>query len=136
MKKEKIKSNKAITITDLIIAVVILMIFIGSIGTLFYEISKNTSLMRMNAIAVNYVVQIAENIDKLTYEEVNENLNADVVELYDIPNSYTVLITVENYNDNDNIKEDLIKIITIKIDYSYLGESRTYEIKKLKIKEM
>lgn len=121
---------------DIIIAMFILTMFVGVIGSLYYQIVLNSNLIRMNAVAVHYAIKIAENTDKISYEEVTDELNTTVKESFAIPDNFTVHIQVSPYNEQDASKEDIIKMVTIHIDYQCLNETRSYELKKLKIKEM
>ncbi len=132
----KIKSNKAATMADVIIGMLILIIFTGILTTSFYQIYKHNISIRINAIAVDYAIKIFEDIDKMQYEEVENNLNNNLRENYDIKDNYQINLVVQNYNQEDKTKEDIIKIITLNIKYKSVDESETYTVKKLKIKEM
>lgn len=137
MEKQKIKSNKAMSMADIIIAIFILTLFVGVIGSLYYQILLNSNLVRMNAFAVYYSIKIAENIDKMAYEKVTNDLNTTVKSDYAIPDDYQIQIQVNPYQKEDSTQEkDIIKIVTIKITYQCLNETRDYEIKKLKVKEI
>ena len=136
MKKINWKQNKGISTVDIVVAMIILTLFVGVIGSLYYQIAYHNAAIRMNAMAVNYAVKIAENIDKITYEEVEETLNEVLKIDFEIKEAFNPTMKVENYNEEDLSKEDIIKKVTIKIDYNVMDESRSYEIIKLKIKEI
>ena len=136
MKKINWKQNKGISTIDIVVAIIILTLFVGVIGSLYYQIAYHNAAIRMNAMAVNYAVKIAENIDKITYEEVQETLNDTLKTEFEIKEAFNPTIQVENYNEEDLSKEDIIKKVTIRIDYNIMDESRSYEIIKLKIKEI
>lgn len=131
---KKIKSNKGVTLTDVGVAIIIIMLLGVVIANMFYNIYLNVSLIRLNATAVNYAVNILEDIDRLPYEEVNNNLL--VLKDYNIKSMFTAKIDVENYNEQNTDKEDLIKIVTLTISYNMSGESDEIIFKKLKIKEI
>ncbi len=133
---EKIKSNRAATMSDVIIGLLIMIIFTGILTNSFYRIYKHNISIRMNAIAVDYAVKILEDIDKISYEEVNTNLSSTLKEKYNMNNNYTAHLEIENYNKEDKTKEDIIKILTLTINYNTLNEKQTYKVRKLKIKEM
>lgn len=136
MKKINLKNNKGISMVDVIIAMMILTLFVGVIGSLYYQIVYYNSAIKMNAKAVSYAITIAEDTDKMAYEDVNSDwLNQIAKERYAIENGFIVEINVENYSNIDSSKEDIIKIVSIKVNYEFLNEARSYEIKKLKIKE-
>ena len=114
---------------DVVIAIVILCMFVGLISSLYYKIAYANSSIRYDAMAVAYAVRIAEDTDKLTYEEVVDGLT------YDLQEGYTATVQVENYNEDDETKQDIIKTVTIKINYSFMNTEKSYTLKKLKIKE-
>lgn len=136
MKKNKLKQNKGALMADAIAAIIILCIFTGVVGNLYYQIALNNNLVLLNANSVYYVVKIAEEIDRISYEDVTNELTNTLKEKYDIPDLYVINIKVENYNKEDSSKEDIIKIITIKSEYECFNQTGKYEIKKLKIKEI
>lgn len=136
MNKIKLKSNKGVSIPDVIIAIIILMMFVGVIGSLYYQILLNNNLIKMNAMAVYYTVKIAEDIDKMTYEEVTNDINTSLKDKYDILESYNATVEVQNYNQIDTSKQDIIKIVTINIEYTCFTETQSYKVQKLKIKEI
>lgn len=135
MKFNKIKSTRGVSIADIVIAIMVLAIFVGTIGTLISKVVRNNNLIYLNAIATDYTIKISEYIDKIAYSEVNEELKDSVIEKFDILEQFTPNITIENYSDLEEGKEDIIKIVTITMDYSYLGEDLSYQIKKIKVKE-
>lgn len=134
-----LKKQNGITIQDLVIAIMIFCLFVGVIGSLFYRILFNSTLVKLNAIAVEYAVKVAEEVDKLPYEEI-DNLNFGTKMHTDykksFPDIFQLEVNVENYNEIDPSKADIIKIVTINVTYDIFEEERNYEIKKLKIKEI
>ena len=46
---KNIKSNRGVSITDVVIALIILTIFTGVIGNLIYQIAYNNAALRVNA---------------------------------------------------------------------------------------
>ncbi len=136
MKNANIKGNRGVTTIDVIVAVIILSLFVGIIGNLFYEIAKNSNMVRYNTMAVYYAIKIAEDIDKMSYEEVTNSLNSNLTTEYQLPEGFTAEVEVENYNENDSTKQDIIKKVKITINYTFLKEEISYKIEKLKIKEM
>lgn len=130
------KSNRGVTLYDIIIAVVILSLFVGIIGNLFYQIAYNTNLVKYNAIATYYAVKVAEDIDKLSYAEVNNaELSSYIASNYNLPDEFNINVDIQNYNQNKPDKQDILKIATIQVNYKCLNENKFYKIRKLKIKE-
>ena len=71
----------------------------------------------------------------MPYKNVKSTLTEELTEKYNIDRNY-LSIDVENYNKDDQNKEDIIKIVTVTINYKVLNENRQYSIKKIKIKEI
>lgn len=131
----KIKSNKGISGIDIVISIAVIVLFVGLIGGLFYKIGYTSTSIRLNALAVDYAVKIAEKTDRLTYEEVNNSLNDNLKEEFEILDSYNATISVEKYSDIDTSKKDILKTVTIKVEYDFMNQKEEFVIKKLKIKE-
>lgn len=121
---------------DVVIAIIILCMFVGTIGNLYYQIAYRSHIIQFNAMAVYYTVKIAEEIDRISYDEVKNELNNNLKDDFQIPSLINITIDVQKYSDIDTTKADIIKIVTIKTEYTALNNTETYEIKKLKIKEM
>lgn len=139
MREKHLKANKGISMTDIVVAISILMLFVGVIGNLYYQVALQSNMIRLNTIAVYYSIKIAENIDRITYDNVTNELNnnntlKDTCKI-EIIDPFKVTINVENYNKDDSSKKDIIKIVTIRVEYQFFQETRAYELKKLKIKE-
>ena len=139
------KSNKGVTLYDVIIAITVLSLFVGLIGTLFYQIVYNNNLIKYNAIATHFAVRVAEDIDKIPYENItNQYLNnyisnatnTDNTKIYNLPEDFNINVNIRNYNENDNSKEDILKIATIEVSYRCFNEDFSYKLQKLKIKEL
>lgn len=133
---KKIKENKAATMTDVVIGVIILIMFTGILTTSFYNIYSHNIAIRMNAVAVDYTIKILEDIDRMSYEEVTNDLNNTLNEDYDIKQNYTINLEIENYNEDDETKQDIIKIVKVTVKYKVAENEEEYTVKKLKIKEM
>jgi len=134
-KVNKIKSDKGVSGVDIVISMLVIVLFAGLIAGLFYQIYYYSTSIRLDALAVDYAVKIAEKTDRLTYEEVNNNLNNNLREEFEMLSSYNANVSVENYSNIDSSKKDIIKIVTIKISYKFMDKTEDYTIKKLKIKE-
>ena len=136
MKKQYLKGNKGVTITDIVVAMIILSLFVGLIGNLYYQIALQNSIVQSNAVAAYYVVKIAEDIDKMPYESVTNELSNTVKQTYELPDGINIMITVEKYSEIDPTKEDIVKTVSIRAEYECFEQTRVYEVKKLKIKEI
>lgn len=136
MKKQYLKGNKGVTITDIVVSMIVLSLFVGLIGNLYYQIALQNSIIQSNAVVAYYAVKIAEGIDKMSYENVTNELSNTVKQTYEIPDGINITISVEKQSETDPSKEDIIKTVTIRAEYTCFEQTRNYEMKKLKIKEI
>lgn len=133
--KQTIRSNSGFTVTDLVIALIIFLIFSGLVVTAFYSSYVTNAKMKITASATNYAIQILEDIDKITYDEVKNEMEDMYRNKFSIPDGYSLKIEVSNYNEG-NQKEDLIKNVTLIIAYKVVGDTEKIVINKIKVKEM
>ena len=133
---KKLKSQKGFTMQDLIIACLILTLFVGLIGTLMYNSYYNNLRAQLSANMTIYSVKILEDIDKISYEDVQTKTGTDYKEQFNIPAGYNVEISISNYGDGVENVEDIIKIIKLKISYTLKGETEEFVVQKLKIKDL
>ena len=132
----KFKLNTGATLTDVVIAMLIIMLFTGILTTTFSGLYKNNIHIKMNAIAADYAIKILEDIDKMPYEEVDNTLNEEISKKYEDYKNYEAHLDIENYNKDDDSKEDIMKIVKLTIKYKVIDSNEEYVVKKLKIKEM
>ena len=135
MIKTNIKSNSGFTITDLVVALIIFLIFSGLVVTAFYSSYVVNSKTKITASATNYSIQILEDIDKITYDEVQNGMENTYRQKFSIPDGYSLKMKVTNYNEL-NDKEDLIKNVELKIEYKIAGDNEKIVINKIKVKEL
>lgn len=133
--KINIKSNKGFTIADLAIALIVFVIFTGIIGTLFYSSFKINSQARISAVATNYAIEILEDIDKISYDDVQNGMESKYIEQFSIPEGYELSINVQKYNLG-NDKVDLIKKVKLTLSYGMMGDTEQIVIQRLKVKEI
>ena len=135
MIKTNIKSNSGFTITDLVVALIIFLIFSGLVVTVFYSSYVVNSKTKITASATNYSIQILEDIDKITYDEVQNGMENTYRQKFSIPDGYSLKMKVTNYNEG-NDKEDLIKNVELTIEYKIAGDNEKIVINKIKVKEL
>lgn len=134
---KKKKLNRGVVGADIVVSLVVLTLFAGVIASLFADVLFQNVSIRMNALATNYAIKILEDTDKMSYADVTqEKMNEKLTNSYGISSNYTVTVQVENYNASDSTKKDIIKIITVTVQYTLKDQPYTYTVKKLKIKEM
>ena len=155
MKKiNKLSDNKGVTGADLSIAVVAIIIFVSIITSLFYNVYiMNQKTTRMSE-ATDIITTIFEKIDVMDYENVSLENNEKELSVYlndyiDNENQsqsenvykgkkggYNVTLNIEKYNEQDGNqdKEDVIKKITINVEYNVGNKTQSIEMSTLKVK--
>lgn len=133
--KLNIRSEHGFTMQDLIVAMALMTVFVGAIVGLMYSSYKLSYETRMAAQAVNYSVQILEDIDKIPYEDVQPTLAQSYISKFSIPAGYQVNLEVSNYNEGNN-KADVIKIVKLTVSYTFSGNTEDIVIQRLKVKEV
>lgn len=135
-KKFNIKSENGFTMQDLMIAAFIIIIFVSFISTMMYTVVRTNIKADLTAQMTTYAVQILEDIDKISYEEVDSSLAQTYLDKFSIPSGYDIIIDVSNYGEGLNNVQDVIKIVKLTISYELQGVPEKITIQKLKIKEI
>lgn len=145
IKGVSIKGNRGFTTTDIVVAIVVMMIFVGMIATLFYNFYLSTTAKNRNAMATNYIVDVIEEIKAMNYDEVQKdtqdsnsinNLIQQLEATKQIPKGYIITGEVQKYNETEGNrdKKDLVKILTIRVEYSLGKKTEKIEISTLLLK--
>lgn len=145
IKGVSIKGNRGFTTADIVVAIVVMMIFVGMIATLFYNFYLSTTAKNRNAMATNYIVDVIEEIKAMNYDEVQKdtqdsnsinNLIQQLEATKQIPKGYIITGEVQKYNETEGNtdKKDLVKILTIRVEYSLGKKTEKIEISTLLIK--
>lgn len=129
--KKIVKSEKGFTMQDLLIACFIITLFVGIITTMMSSTFKVNAKTKLTSQMTLYAVQILEDIDKISYEDVQKKTGEDYKRQFSIPEGYDVSLNILDYG-----KQDVIKIVDLKISYILNGETNDFTVKRLKIKEM
>src|SRR5699024_3136675 len=77
--KKILKKNKGIIVSDAIIAILIILLFVGIIATLIVNIVLETTKIKINSGQLNFATEILEYIEELPYENVTEENLIDYV---------------------------------------------------------
>lgn len=128
------KSNKGFTMQDLVIAITVFMLFAGIVGTLLVNTFKVQADSQVDEVAVLYVVQVAEYIDKISFDEVESGIGDSISKKFNIPAKMTLTINVEDYKPTAETGE-YVKEVDINLEYNFDNDSRNIRVQKLKIKE-
>lgn len=133
MKKitKKLKSNKGFTMQDVIIGMVILTVFAGTIAGSYLAIYKIQAETQMTAVASLYGIQILENIDRKAYEDVKNGMENTYRQDYDISDKVGLKIEVSPYDT-----EDTLKMVKLTLTYEIAGNTEELVLEKLKVKEL
>lgn len=158
---KNIKSQKGVTGLDIGVAIFIIIIFSSLIASLFYNISMINTSKKRNAIAAIYATEVLEEVGKMNYDEISEELlkqhisekylNLENVNVQDYNgnyevNGYTITMEVTKYNEtygekdgipyDNRYKEDVIKIVNVKVEYKVGKNIDFIEISRIKTKEI
>ena len=88
---KKLKSDKGFTMQDVIIGLVILTIFAGTVASSYLAIYKVQAQTQATAVASLYGIQILENIDRISYEQVKNGMEANYKQIYGISDRKSVV---------------------------------------------
>lgn len=129
------KSNKGFTLQDLVVAMAIFTMFALIVGSLLVSIFRTQVDSQVDEVATLYAVQIAEYIDKISIDEVNEDLAEKVKEIFGIPDMFNIIISTEDYKPTDE-GTVYVKKVKTNIIYSFESDERNIAIERLKIREL
>lgn len=135
--KTKIKKEKGATGLDVATGVVIFMLFSTFILTLYVQIYKQTSIIKIHEDAMGYIIPICEDIDMRNYDDIEDlqQYTALIKTKIGLPNRYNLQITQEKYINTHPEAEDIVKRLTISITYNFDEEDRVITVNKIKVKE-
>ena len=135
---QRVKSEKAATALDITTGVLIFVLFTYVIFTLYLQIYKQSSIVKIHQDVMGYAIQICEDIDLQSYEN-TEDLEAykeDIISRINFPEDrYVLNLQQEKYIESNQKAEDIVKKIIVNISYTFDNEERSIELKKLKVKE-
>lgn len=131
----KLKSNRGFTMQDLILAIVIFTLFAGIVGSILVSTFKVQSDSQVDEVGTLYAVQIAEYIDKISFDEVTTGMGESVAKKFNIPYDFTVTVNVSDYKPTGETLS-YVKEVDINLEYNFANDSRNIRIQRLKIKEL
>lgn len=117
----KIKNQKGFTGIDVSISILIIIVFIGLITGLFYNLATTSARVERKTRATNLAIEIIEalkvtNFNDLVSTEENqmtiEELNNLASKEISIPNGYSYKILIEDYQNGGVVK-------TLKVEITY-----------------
>lgn len=134
----KLKKETGASGLDVATGALIFMMFTSLVFSLYLQIYKQTSLIKIHENALEYIIQICEDIDMKSYGETEDlaEYKNEIVSTIGLPqDKYKLSMYQEKYIDENPNAQDLVKKITINITYNFDGEDRTIIVKKIKVKE-
>jgi uncharacterized protein YneF (UPF0154 family) len=132
---KKIKSNKGFTMQDLAIAIVILLLFVGTIGGTYLAIYKVQSDTKLDSVATLYMIQMLEYINKIGYDEVTNGMEETLRAQFSIPNRFHIKLEISSYLPKSDSR-DLVKKVNLTMNYTFQKQERNLLITTLKVKEL
>lgn len=129
------KSEKGYAGVDIAISIVVLFIFISLIATLSYRANSSSKEIELKSKATQMAVTEIEIIKNKTWNDITTE---DVAyrETTEVEQGYFRTIVVEDYHDIDSSKNsDIVKKITVQIQYMFRGKQETVELSTIIAKE-
>ncbi len=134
--KLNIKSNNGFTMIDLIVALGVFTVFASLLCTLLYYVYKSNLQTRMSALATNYAIQILEDVDLISYDDVKNGMEDYYIDKFSIANGFDISIDVRGYYSEKSAIQDVIKMVTLTITYDFGATTENIVIEKMKVKEI
>ncbi len=132
-----VRDKRGFTAVDVSVAVLIIIIFVSIITSAFYNYYLSNTEVARNSAALNHVIDVIEAVEQMDYEQVDDtSVKNKLQEFYNnkqIADAYQITTQLVKYNTttgNTN-KEDLIKILTVKIEYPIGKRKQSFEISRL-----
>ena len=131
------KNEKGFTTADIIISLMIIVIFMSVIISGFYNYYIASTGVSRNSAALSYTINVIEAVEEMNYTDVTqENVNEKIQQLYSnksISDAYEVSAIIQKYNNTEgNIgKKDLVKILTVNVNYKVGDKTEQIQISRL-----
>lgn len=133
LKKLNTNLEGGFTLTDLAIAIFVIMIFAGTIGTILYQITEVKLSTQLSAEATVCAIQILEDIDKTDYELIQNGMENSYRTKFQIPSGFAVKIDV--IDSAYTIGGKPTKRVELRIKYEFKGRDEELTITRYKVKE-
>ena len=144
--KQILKKEKGIIVSDAIIAVLIILLFVKKIDSLIENIVLESTKIKINSGQLDFATEILEYVENLPYEAVTEenlinyvnnkiseqlSAGSDTTSLTPI---YKIGINVQSYNQipGNEEKLDIIKLVTLTIENDLEDKKYSTQITKIK----
>lgn len=133
----KTKSEKGYTGIDIAISVVVLFIFVSLITTMSYQFSSSVNGIELKSEATQIAVDEIEKLkSELTFEEI-KNMRNEEYRNREVKTGFFETILIEDYADIGAEKTpELVKKVTVKIQYKFKKEIQNIELSTIVSKEI
>lgn len=140
LRKIKTDEQRGIITSDAIVAILIIMLFVGIITSIITNIVLESSKIKINSQQMDFATELMEYAEQLPYEEVTEtNLIAYVNSKYDedrvkagesieeLDSPYKIAVRVETFIPEDETlpKLDILKTVTLTIQNTLVNKVYT-----------
>ena len=134
LKKINSKSENGFTFTDLAIAIFVIMIFAGTIGTILYQITQLKISTQLSAEATVYAIQILEDIDRTDYDLIENNMEYYYATKFGVASGFDLQINVTD--SPTSVGGYPTKEIELHVKYDFNGKQEELVITRLKLREI
>lgn len=129
------KNEKGYVGVDIVISVIVLFIFVSFIATLSYRVNSSSKEVELKSKAAEIAIAEIELIKNKTWNDITTE-DTTYRETTEIEQGYYRTIIVEDYHDIDSTKRiDIVKKITVQIQYMFKGEQESVELSTIIAKE-
>lgn len=147
LRKIKTDEQRGIITSDAIVAILIIMLFVGIITSIITNIVLESSKIKINSQQMDFATELMEYAEQLPYEEVTETkLIAYVNSKYDedrvkagesieeLDSPYKIAVSVETFIPEDETlpKLDIIKTVTLTIQNTLVNKVYTTTMSTVK----
>ena len=134
--KNKLNNQNGVTSAEAVIAMLIIITTLAVIAMIYMNLVTDSRETDRKAGATRIATNIIENISKLHYEQIDDEVDKAKIEIKEsskkifnttIPNGYSVILYSSK---NDAFPEALCKDITVKVNYTVLGKKKSVSFTK------
>ncbi len=123
------KKENGFTMADLVVAIAAFGIFVGVISALFINVYNIKAQTMLNADAMYYLIKVIEDVDRISFSEVKNGMEALYRQKFGIPGSMNLKVDVSD-SENENAKK-----VTFTIEYTFKERTEKIVINRFKLKE-
>lgn len=141
------KKENGFTGVDISIAIIILFIFVSIIANLTYQFNTSSKQIQIRGEAIEIAIDEIEKVKNMGFKQFDglnstsiQDINGNSFENQPIEgkNGFYKTILVEDYseiNTSAEIKENLVKKVTVTISYTYKSEEQSVNLSTILSKE-